>query len=110
MAMPSLNLVYEAFATGSSEIVAAVPGKRITVHNVSLMRDVGLPTAQFFSAATALTPAGIYGSVFVPWLLPYSEYGWFWTAVNEALNITVSVAGPTEMFVHLAWSLKDSLS
>lgn len=90
-----------ASASGATQIVAAVPNKRIRVINleVSALAAVNI---KWQSAANDLTGlfyvAGNGGEV-----LPTSEVGWFQTNPGEALNINLSAA--VAVGGHLVYSL-----
>jgi hypothetical protein len=74
-------------SAGTSDLVAAVSGKRITVHAVVLTL-ASESTAQFLSAANALTGVMTLKGVVVP----MSGIAYLETAIGEALRITVGAA------------------
>ena len=80
-------------ATGNTAAVAAVAGKRILVCGVAAVTTLA-NTVKFQSATTDICsgkPLAANGG----YVLPYNPYGWFKTAIGEALNANLSVATAT---------------
>lgn len=77
-------------SSGDSELVAAVPGKRLKLIS-GLAVSAGTVSIKFKSASTDLTGAMplIANSGFV---IPEATAGWIVTAQGEALNINLSGA------------------
>lgn len=87
----------DASSLGSSEVVAAVAGKGITVLAIALISKLA-NDVKFLSAATQIGPTmplGANGG----FVLPHNPYGWFTTNSGEALNINLSVATATGVLV-----------
>jgi hypothetical protein len=79
--------------TASGQLLAAFPGKRIRVHGIALI-SAAATTATLRSASTDVTgsfPLAANGG----FVIPFSDAGWFETAVGEALNINLSVSTAT---------------
>lgn len=83
-----------ATGTGNTALVAAAGATtKIRVLAVVLTSTLA-NTVKFQSATTDKTatfPVGANAGM----VLPFNEYGWFETAVNEALNFNMSVATAT---------------
>lgn len=82
-----------ASANTTTQIVAAVGGKHIRVLALDFSCGSTATAVTFKSATTAITPTynlSTYGGE----VLPANPYGWFQTAVAEALNVTAG-AGST---------------
>lgn len=74
-------------SAGTEDLVAAVSGKRITVHAIVLTL-ASESTAQFLSAANALSGVMTLKGV----ALSLNGIAYFETAIGEALRITVGAA------------------
>lgn len=86
---PVKSASLDASSLGSSQVVAATPGRSINVLSVALITTLA-NSVKFLSAASQISPtmplANNGGFV-----LPYNPYGWFKTVEGEALNINLSV-------------------
>lgn len=85
--------------TAATEIVAAA-GAGIKIRVVSaFVQATADNTVTFRSAATAITGGNkcLEGGGYV---LPLNEDGWFETAANEALNVTLSAATPVAVLIN----------
>lgn len=78
---------------GSTELVAAVSGKKIRVLSVAIVTTLA-NAVKLLSAASAISstmPLGANGG----FVLPFNPYGWCETTVGVALNVNLSVATAT---------------
>lgn len=81
-----------------SNLVTAVTGKKIRVHQVAAVAGATATNLTFNSkpagAGTAISPLyanGINGGV----VLPYSKRGWFETTAGEGLTVTTGAGSTT---------------
>lgn len=90
---PHVRLGATPASSGANELVAAVAGAKYRVLAVAVVATTAV-TVKFQSASTDITgtfPLGANGGI----VLPFNEHGWFETAANEALNITLGSAVAT---------------
>lgn len=88
-----VNVLTNATGTGNTAVVAAQPNGRIRVLSCAVVSTLA-NNVKFQSATTDITatfPFGANGG----FILPFNEHGWFETAMNEALNVNLSVATAT---------------
>lgn len=85
---PVRSASLDTSSLGSNQVVAAIPGKSISVLTVALITTLA-NNVKFLSSASQISPtmplAANGGFV-----LPYNPYGWFKTVEGEALNINLS--------------------
>lgn len=84
-------------ASGQSEVIAAKAGAAIRVLGLAVVATTA-NAVKFQSASTDISatfPLGANGGL----VLPYTEHGWFQTAVGEALNINMGTATATGVHV-----------
>lgn len=77
-------------ATGAALVAAAGAGLKIRVTSLSVVASAAV-SFSLASAATAISsakPLAANGGL----VLPLNEFGWYETAANEALNITLGAA------------------
>jgi len=80
--------------TGNTALVAAA-GATTKIRVLAVVLSTTLAnTVKFQSATTDKTATFPLGAT-AGFVLPFNEYGWFETAVNEALNFNMSVATAT---------------
>ena len=90
---PHVNVLANPSGTGNTVVVAAVAGARYRVLSCMVISTLA-NNVKFQSNTTDITatfPLGDNGG----FMLPFSEHGWFETAVGEALNVNLSVATAT---------------
>lgn len=95
---PVKNAFLDTSSSGSNEVVAAVPGKSINVLSVSVITKVA-NDVKFLSGATQISatmPLATNGG----YVLAHNPYGWFNTAVGEALNISSATASMLGVIVN----------
>jgi hypothetical protein len=87
---PVQKAVYTSSTSGDNTAIAAVAGARFRVLGVSV-NAVAANLITFKSNTTAIS--GVMPlAAGVQMLMPYTEHGWFETAVGEALTLNQSVA------------------
>ena len=94
---PVKSVYVDASSLGSTAVVAAITGKSINVLSMAVISTLA-NNVKFLSAATQISatmPLGANGG----FVLPYNSYGWFNTAVGEALNVNLSVATATGVMI-----------
>ena len=78
--------------SGDNEVVAAVAGKEIVVHQL-LMISSGTVNIRFESGAGGTELVGLMElTAQVGFVLPFSPVGWFRTAAGVLLNLELSAA------------------
>lgn len=95
----SITVAANPTTIAATEIVAAA-GAGIKIRVVSIfVQATADNTVTFRSASTAITGNNkcLEGGGYV---LPYNEDGWFTTAANEALNVTLTVASPVAVLIN----------
>lgn len=86
-----IELVANPAAAATAELVAAAgTGKKIRILSLKVV-STAANTVTFKSATTAISGADDLAAN-GGYVLPYDEIGWFETAANEALNVTLSAA------------------
>jgi hypothetical protein len=87
---PVQKAVYTSSSSGDNSAIAAAAGARFRVLAVSV-NAVAANLITFKSATTAIS--GVMPlAAGVQMVLPYTEHGWFETAIGEALQINQSAA------------------
>lgn len=98
---PIQTAIANAGAGGSTELVAAVTGKRIVVMGFHFIAGDTDTTAVFKSATTAISPL-YYNLSGGGAALDYNPHGYFETKRGEALNLTLGTGAATGVWVQYA--------
>lgn len=93
-------------SSGSNEVVAAVSGRKITVHGYTLVA-AGAVTVQWRSAATAKTGVmSLAANGTVSAYSPTADMPLFQTAEGEALNL--QLGGAVQVSGHLVYTTEQA--
>ena len=101
-----LTAAISAPENATTELVAAVTGKRIIVLSAAFAAAGVTQTVTFKSAATGITGAMTF-SPGIPVVWPESEYGYMETVAGEALNVTLANVASAGIYGFLRYVLED---
>lgn len=90
----------DALTNATTELVPAVAGATLRVCSLIMLHGDTAGTVILKSATTAISPT-FSNAVNGGMVLPFNPYGWFQTtAINEALNVTVSASSNCAMIIN----------